>query len=179
MTDIAIQNQSQPEVREAGRQEIQLACFRVGDQLYGLDILRIREIVRPQKLRPVPKAPSFVEGVMNLRGAVIPVVDLRRRFDLVVPPEDRQTRIMISALAGRIVGLMVDEVVEVRRYSRKEIQPAPHFLKGRGVEFFLGVCRREEDLILILDLEKLLSTEEKFDVPMLSQPLPDVPGEEQ
>lgn len=179
MTDTAIQNQSQPEVREAGRQEIQLACFRVGDQLYGLDILRIREIVRPQKLRPVPKAPSFVEGVMNLRGAVIPVVDLRRRFDLVVPPEDRQTRIMISALAGRIVGLMVDEVVEVRRYSRKEIQPAPHFLKGRGVEFFLGVCRREEDLILILDLEKLLSTEEKFDVPMLSQPLPDVPGEEQ
>jgi len=179
MTDIAIQNQSQPEVRETGRQEIQLACFRVGDQLYGLDILRIREIVRPQKLRPVPKAPSFVEGVMNLRGAVIPVVDLRRRFDLVVPPEDRQTRIMISALAGRIVGLMVDEVAEVRRYSRKEIQPAPHFLKGRGVEFFLGVCRREEDLILILDLEKLLSTEEKFDVPMLSQPLPDVPGEEQ
>ena len=178
MTDIAIQNQSLPEVREAGRQEIQLACFRVGDQLYGLDILRIREIVRPQKLRPVPKAPSFVEGVMNLRGAVIPVVDLRRRFDLVVPPEDRQTRIMISALAGRIVGLMVDEVDEVRRYSRKEIQPAPHFLKGRGVEFFLGVCRREEDLILILDLEKLLSTEEKFDIPKLSQPLPDVPGEE-
>ena len=176
MTDIAIQNQSLPEVREAGRQEIQLACFRVGDQLYGLDILRIREIVRPQKLRPVPKAPSFVEGVMNLRGAVIPVVDLRRRFDLVVPPEDRQTRIMISALAGRIVGLMVDEVDEVRRYSRKEIQPAPHFLKGRGVEFFLGVCRREEDLILILDLEKLLSTDEKFDIPILSQPLPDVPG---
>jgi len=179
MTDQAIHNQSRPEVRESGRQEIQLACFRVGDQLYGLDILRIREIVRPQKLRPVPKAPSFVEGVMNLRGAVIPVVDLRRRFDLAVPPEDRQTRIMISALSGRIVGLMVDEVAEVRRYSRKEIQPAPHFLKGRGVEFFLGVCRRDEDLILILDLEKLLSTEERFDIPMLSQPLPDVPGEEQ
>jgi purine-binding chemotaxis protein CheW len=164
--------------RVQSRKEIQLACFRVGDQLYGLDILRIREIVRPQKLRPVPKAPSFVEGVMNLRGAVIPVVDLRRRFDLAIPPADRQTRIMISALSGRIVGLLVDEVTEVRRYERKEIQPAPHFLKGRGVQFFLGVCRRDEDLILILDLEKLLSTEEKIDIPTLSQPLPDLPGED-
>ena len=89
MTDTAVHIQGQREARETGRQEIQLACFRVGDQLYGLDILRIREIVRPQKLRPVPKAPAFVEGVMNLRGAVIPVVDLRRRFDLEVPPEDR------------------------------------------------------------------------------------------
>jgi len=116
---------------------------------------------------------------MNLRGAVIPVVDLRRRFELEVPPEDRQTRIMISALAGRIVGLLVDEVAEVRRYSRQEIQPAPHFLKGRGVEYFLGVCRRDEDLILILDLEKLLSSDEKFDIPILSQPLPVLTGEDQ
>jgi len=179
MNDTAVQKTSAPEAKETGRQEIQLACFRVGDQLYGLDILRIREIVRPQKLRPVPKAPSFVEGVMNLRGAVIPVVDLRRRFELEVPPEDRQTRIMISALAGRIVGLLVDEVAEVRRYSRQEIQPAPHFLKGRGVEYFLGVCRRDEDLILILDLEKLLSSDEKFDIPILSQPLPVLTGEDQ
>jgi purine-binding chemotaxis protein CheW len=164
--------------RDLGRKEIQLACFRVGDQLYGLDILRIREIVRPQKLRPVPRAPSFVEGVMNLRGAVIPVVDLRRRFELVIPPSDRQTRIMISALSGRIVGLLVDEVTEVRRYERKEIQPAPHFLKGRGVQFFLGVCRRDEDLILILDLEKLLSTDEKIDIPTLDQPRSVHPAED-
>jgi len=162
--------------REAGRQEIQLACFRVGDQLYGLDILRIREIVRPQKLRPVPKAPAYIEGVMDLRGAVIPVVDLRRRFDLEIPPNNRQTRIMISALSGRIVGLLVDEVSEVRNYGRKEIQPAPHFLSGNGVEFFLGVCRRDDDLVLILDLEKLLSTEEKIAIPHLSQPLPETSG---
>jgi purine-binding chemotaxis protein CheW len=164
--------------QDQGRKEIQLACFRVGDQLYGLDILRIREIVRPQKLRPVPRAPAFIEGVMNLRGAVIPVVDLRRRFELAIPPADRQTRIMISALSGRIVGLLVDEVAEVRRYGRKEIQPAPHFLSGRGAQFFLGVCRKDEDLILILDLEKLLSTDEKFDLPILSQPLPEPAGED-
>lgn len=163
---------------EVVRQEVQLACFRVGDQLYGLDILRIREIVRPQKLRPVPKAPQFIEGVMNLRGAVIPVVDLRRRFDLPVPPHDRKTRIMICALAGRVVGLQVDEVVEVRRYSRKEIQPAPHFLKGRGVEFFLGVCRSGEDLVMVVDIARVLSSEEKIDLPTLSQPLPAPSGGE-
>lgn len=162
---------------QATRQEIQLACFRVGEQLYGLDILRIREIVRPQKLRPVPRAPAFVEGVMDLRGAVVPVVDLRRRFELAIPPQSRQTRIMISAIAGRIVGLLVDEVLEVRRYGRKEIQPAPHFLSGKGVEFFLGVCRRAEELVLILNLEKLLSTDEKIDLPILNQPLPEPAGE--
>ena len=63
------------------RREIQLACFRVGEEMYALDIMRIKEIIRPQKLTPVPKAPRFIEGVINLRGAVIPVVDLRKRFD--------------------------------------------------------------------------------------------------
>lgn len=177
MNTLAVKKSESTAETGTGRQEIQLACFRVGDQLYGLDILRIREIVRPQKLRPIPRSPTFIEGVMNLRGAIIPVVDLRRRFDLPVPPENRRTRIMISAHSGWIVGLLVDEVAEVRRYSRKEIQPAPHYLKGRGAEFFLGVCRRDEDLILILDLEKLLSTDEKVDIPVLSQPLLDVPGE--
>lgn len=177
MSSLAVKNQGSASEGGVVRQEIQLACFRVGDQLYGLDILRIREIVRPQKLRPVPKSPAFIEGVMNLRGAVIPVVDLRRRFDLPVPPANRRTRIMISAHSGWIVGLLVDEVTEVRRYSRKEIQPAPHYLKGRGAEFFLGVCRCDEELILILDLEKLLSTDEKVAIPVLSQPLPDVSGE--
>jgi len=157
---------------DSSRQEVQLACFRVGDQLYGLNILRIREIVRPQKLRPVPKAPAFIEGVMNLRGAVIPVVDLRRRFDLPVPPHDRKTRTIICAISGRIVGLMVDEVAEVRRYSRQEIQPAPHFLQGRGAEYFLGVCRRDDDLVMVIDLLKILSSEAKIDLPQLREPLP-------
>lgn len=157
---------------EAARQEIQLACFRVGEQLYGLDILKIREIIRPQKLTPVPKAPTFIEGVINLRGAVIPVVDLRRRFDLQVPSNDRKTRIIICALSGRIVGLQIDEVAEVRRFSRQEIQPAPHFLKGKGTEFFLGVCRRADELIMILDLPRILTSEDKIAVAAVERSWP-------
>ena len=153
-------------VSERGRQEVQLACFRVGQELYGLDIMRIREIIRPLKLTSVPKAPKFIEGVINLRGVVIPVVDMRRRFDQPLAQE-RTCRVIICTVAGKILGIVVDDVLEVRRYTREEIQPAPQFLKGKGAEFFLGVCRRDEDLVMILDLEKILSSDERIDLELV------------
>ncbi|BCR05122.1 chemotaxis protein CheW [Desulfuromonas versatilis] len=159
-----------------GRKEIQLACFRIGAESYALDIMRIKEIIRPQKLTPVPKAPSFIEGVINLRGSVIPVVDLCKRFEHGAGGLQGKARIIICTLSGRIAGLLVDEVFEVRRYSRKEVQPAPHFLKGKGSEFFLGVCRRGEDLVMILDLERILSTDEKIDLDMIRQSAGSVSG---
>jgi len=149
---------------EAVRKEIQLACFRVGEQMYALDILRIREVIRPQKLTPVPKAPMFIEGVINLRGAVIPVVDLRKRFDQQVKKDNRKARILICVLGGKIIGLVVDEVVEVKNFSRQEIQPAPRFIKGAGTDYFLGVCQRQDELVMIMHLEKILSTDEKIDL---------------
>lgn len=151
------------------RQEIQLACFRVGAELYALDIMRIKEIIRPQKLTPVPKAPSFIEGVINLRGAVIPVADLRKRFDQPIDTETRKNRIVICSLAGKIIGLLVDEVTEVRRYGRAEIAPAPQFIKGPEADYFLGVARRDEDLIMLIDLEKVLSNDEKIALQTLSE----------
>jgi len=144
------------------RKEIQLACFRLGLQLYALDIMKIREIIRPQKLTPVPKAPSFIEGVINLRGMVIPVADLRKRFDQEVCEDLRKNRIIVSVLAGRLVGLLVDEVTEVRRYTRQELSPAPRFIRGPEAQFFLGVARQGDDLVMLIDLEKVLSTEEKI-----------------
>lgn len=151
-------------VREGGRQEIQLACFRIGAEMYALDIMRIKEIIRPQRLTPVPKAPPFIEGVINLRGAVVPVVDLRKRFGQPAAGSERRTRILICALTGKVIGLMVDEVAEVRRYTRQEIQPSPQFLRGRGSEFFLGVCRRDDQLVMLIDLEKILSSGERIDL---------------
>jgi purine-binding chemotaxis protein CheW len=150
--------------REGVRQEIQLACFRIGTEMYALDIMRIREIIRPQRLTPVPKAPPFIEGVINLRGAVVPVVDLRKRFEQPAAGPERRTRILICGLAGKVIGLMVDEVDEVRRYTRQEIQPSPQFLRGRGSEFFLGVCRRDDQLVMLIDLEKILSSDERIDL---------------
>lgn len=149
---------------EGGRHEIQLACFRIGSEFYALDILRIREVIRPQKLTPVPRAPDFIEGVINLRGAVIPIVDMRKRFGVAQRAADRKTRVIICALAGKVIGLVVDEVAEVRRYVRQDIQPAPQFLRGKGAEFFLGVCRRDEDLVMLIDLERILSSGEQIDL---------------
>jgi purine-binding chemotaxis protein CheW len=152
---------------QAMRQEVQLACFKVGAELYALDIMRIKEIIRPQKLTPIPKAPSFIEGVINLRGSVIPVADMRKRFDQPINAENRKNRIVICSLAGRVIGLLVDEVTEVKRFSRKEIAPSPQFIHGAQADYFLGVARRDDDLIMLIDLEKVLSTEEKIELQTL------------
>lgn len=158
---------------ETLRSEIQLACFRVGDLLYALDILRIKEVIRPLKLTPVPKAPIFIEGVINLRGAVIPVVDLRKRFDQLTGPADSKTRILISVLSGKIIGLMVDEVIEVKSYSRNEIQPAPRFIKGLDTDYFLGVYQRNDDLVMIMNLQKILSSDEQINLEQIRGHLPE------
>lgn len=155
------------------RSEIQLACFRVGDQMYSLDILRIKEVIRPLKLTPVPKAPIFIEGVINLRGAVLPVVDLRKRFDQPVGTSDSKTRILICVLSGKIIGLIVDEVLEVKSFSRNEIQPTPRFTKGADTDYFLGVCQRNDDLVMILNLEKILSSDEKINLEQIRDHFPD------
>jgi len=171
MTREIIQPDSVDETEETSRKEIQLACFQVGDQMYALDILRIKEVIRPQKLTPVPKAPSFIEGVINLRGVVIPVVDLRRRFDQPVGEIGQKNRTIVSVLSGKIIGLMVDEVAEVRNFTRQEIQPAPRFLKGKETDYFLGVCQRDDDLVMIVNLEKILSTDEKIDLDQIQSDL--------
>jgi len=149
-------------------QEVQLACFRVGAELYALDIMRVKEIIRPQKLTPVPKAPSFIEGVINLRGSVIPVTDMRKRFDQPIDEDTRKNRIIICALSRRNIGLLVDEVKEVKRFTRKEIAPSPQFIQGAQADYFLGVARRDDDLILVVDLEKVLSSEEKIELHKLT-----------
>lgn len=173
MSALTTRNQGSEKAAEGGRREVQLACFRVGTEYYALDILGIREVIRPQKLTSIPKAPAFIEGVINLRGAVIPIVDLRKRFDCPDTTFAQKTRIIVCALAGRVIGLVVDEVAEVRRYGRQEIQPAPQFLSGRGAEFFFGVCRRGDDLVMLVDLERILTSDERID--LVKTDLPPLP----
>jgi len=144
---------------------LKVACLRVGCEYYALDIMCIREIIRAQQVVPVPKAPAFVEGIVNLRKAVIPVVDLRRRFGL--PPatgNESKRRIVICTIAGRVVGLLVDEVTEVCGFQQAEIRPTPYYLSGPEAEFFPGVCRRGDQLMMLLDLRKLLSNEHEIDL---------------
>ena len=148
--------------------QIKLACLRVGPAFYALDIMGIREIIRPIPLIEVPRAPTYVDGVINLRNSVIPVVDMRRRFGLARKSEPRE-RIVICAIDGRIVGLLVDEVSEVATFARDEIRPAPYYMCGADNEFFPGVCRHRGRLLLLIDLRKILSTEQRIDADLLQQ----------
>ena len=121
----------------------QLCTFRLGGEDYAIDIMRVREIIPPLPVTPVPRAPAFVEGVVRLRGDVIPVLDVRRRLGLPPGPATRKTKILIVNVAGRRLGLVVDEVTEVVRIPRHDIRPAPALVGGQGVRFFLGVCGGE------------------------------------
>jgi len=118
---------------------LQLVAFRVGDGEYAVDIMRIKEIINPIKVRPIPKAPPFVEGVIELRGAILPVVDLRRRFDLPVTPIERTTKYLIVVLEieGRrmIVALIVDGVSEPIRVTRDHLRPPPILAQGPASYF--------------------------------------------
>jgi purine-binding chemotaxis protein CheW len=118
---------------------LQLVAFRVGDGEYAVDIMRIKEIINPVKVRPIPKAPEFVEGVIELRGAILPVVDLRRRFDLPVTPFERSTKYLIVVLEieGRrmIVALIVDGVSEPIRVTREHLRPPPLLTQGSAGYF--------------------------------------------
>jgi purine-binding chemotaxis protein CheW len=140
--------------------EIQVACFRLVDDLYAVDIMRIKEIIRPQKLTTLPRAPSFIDGVINLRGAVIPVVDLRKRFDMPERENGSATRLLIVRLSDQTLGLVVDDVTEVITVPVKDIKPPPTVSDGMIAEYLLGVCLAGEVLVMLLDIDRLLSNHE-------------------
>ena len=146
-------------------QTLKVACLRVGREYYALDIMCIREIIRPLPIVPVPKAPVFVDGVIHLRKAVIPVVDLRRRFSLSpAPQEETKRRIIICVLDGRVAGLVADEVTEVYNCRQTDIRPTPYYLNGPEAELFPGICRKGNDLLLLLDLRKILTSSRRIDL---------------
>jgi len=140
--------------------EIQVACFRLKDDLYAVDIMRIKEIIRPQKLTPLPQAPSFIDGIINLRGAVIPVVDLRKRFGMPARELTMSTRLLIVRLSGQTLGLVVDDVTEVVTIPVSDIKPPPAVSDGLIVNHLLGVCLSGDNLVMLLDIDRLLTTNE-------------------
>lgn len=139
----------------------QLVVFRLGDEEFGVDILQVREIEKlEQGVTRVPKAPIFVEGVINLRGEIIPIVDLRKRFGLVVHEIGHESRVVIVEVNNNLVGMMVDAVVEVIRVNVSAVEMAPSITKGVDAYFLSGVAKIGERLIILLDLERALSAEE-------------------
>lgn len=140
---------------------LQLVTFNISEEEFGVDILKVQEIIRTMEITKVPRAPEFVEGVINLRGKVIPILDLRRRFGMQARPHDKQTRIIVIELGAMIVGFVVDGVSEVLRISASTVEPPPAVVSGLESEYISGVGKLEDRLLILLDLNKLLSTSEK------------------
>jgi purine-binding chemotaxis protein CheW len=131
----------------AGGAGVQLCTFMVAGEDFAVDIMRVSEIIPPTPLTPVPEAPGFVAGVLRLRGEVVPVVDLRRRLGLPAGAPTRRARYVVVKVAGRLLGLMVDEVCEVVRVHRDELRPVPPALDSKGRRLFLGVCDGERGVV--------------------------------
>jgi purine-binding chemotaxis protein CheW len=149
------------EVKEVD--ERQLVSFKVANEEFAMDIMRVQEIVRLEKVTKVPHAASFVEGLVNLRGNVLPVIDLRRRFDMEARAYDDSTRVVVVDIAGRKTGIIVDAVSEVMRLSRSDIEPAPSVAKaGYQEDFIEGVGKTDggKRMLLLLSADKLLTDEE-------------------
>lgn len=138
---------------------LQLVSFQVGGEEFGLDILRVQEIIRVQQLTRVPNSPDFVEGVINLRGKVIPVIALRKRFGLKQAVNDKQTRIVVAEVQGTILGFMVDSVSEVLRIPAETVELPPRLGKVER-EYVSGVGKLDGRLLILLDVDRLMSGSE-------------------
>ena len=139
---------------------IQLVTFSIGEEEFGVDILKVQEIIRTMEITKVPRAQAFVEGVINLRGKVIPIIDLRRRFGLVSKTHDKHTRIIVIEISNMIVGFVVDSVSEVLRIPAATVEPPPPVVAGVESEYISGVGKLQARLLILLDLDKLLSSED-------------------
>ncbi len=140
---------------------LQLVTFRLGNEEFGVNIHELQEIIRMMPITRVPKAPPFVEGVVNLRGQVIPIIELRKRIGMTSTAHDKGTRIIVVQIDRKTVGFIVDQVGEVKRIPSRVVEPPPPIVAGIESEYISGVGKLEEHLLILLDLNRLLSEEER------------------
>ncbi|HLT57260.1 MAG: chemotaxis protein CheW [Limnochordales bacterium] len=139
----------------------QLVVFKLAGESYGVDIYQVREIIRVPEITKVPQTPDFVEGIINLRGGVIPVLDLRRRLGMGAQDASRDARIVIVELGDQRVGMLVDGVSEVLRIGAEQIEPPSPYIMNADAQFVTGIARLQDALILVLDIHRLLNPAEQ------------------
>jgi len=142
---------------EGATTHIQLACFSLGDKLFAVDIMRIREILVPQELSPLPCSSDILEGVINLRGSVIPVMNMRKRLGMPAADNAPAGKLLIVTLIGQLLALVVDDVMEVVSVPVDDMKPPIQMTTGVGMEFLLGVCLSNNRIFMMLDIDSLLS----------------------
>ncbi|MGA2547709.1 MAG: chemotaxis protein CheW [Rectinemataceae bacterium] len=144
--------------------QIQLVTFQICEELYGVDIMDVKEIVRVQDIRSIPNAPVYIEGLFNLRGEIIPIISLHKRFHLPMTQlgedEELLSGFIIIEIDGMKLGVIIDKVERVVSIEAQNIQPPPQVLTGIGSEYIQGVVNRETGYLILLDIRKLFSAKE-------------------
>jgi purine-binding chemotaxis protein CheW len=164
----SIHPKAQKEMMAQTEELLQLVSFNIGQEEFGLDIQSIQEINRMVDITRVPNSPEFVSGVINLRGKVIPIIDLRKRFGFPSKEYDKNTRIIVVELNGMVVGFIVDAVSEVLRIPKSITEPPPAIVAGIGSEYITAVAKLENRLLILLDLERILKDKEKQELKPIS-----------
>ncbi|WP_067222536.1 chemotaxis protein CheW [Marinomonas gallaica] len=155
-TGIALKN----EVKENDDPMLQWVTFRLENETYGVNVMQVKEVLRYLEIAPVPGAPSFVLGIIHLRGTVVTVIDTCQRFDLASGEISDATRIMILEVGGHVIGILVDAVSEVVYLRQSEIEVSPSVGNDESSKFIQGVCHKNDTLLILVDLDKMLSEDE-------------------
>lgn len=144
---------------------IQLVTFQLGEELYGVDIMDVKEIVKVRKVRPIPNAPYYVEGIINLRSEIIPVISLHKRFqikklDVDENSEDFEGGFIILNIDDNKIGIIIDKIARVVTVDTSEIKAPPQMISGIGTEYIHGVIRQDDRYLIMLDIRRLFNAKE-------------------
>ncbi len=145
---------------------MQWVTFYLGDEKYGINVMQVQEVLRVTEIAPVPGAPMYVLGIINLRGNVVTVIDTRNRFGLMSRDTDDASRIVIIETESHIIGILVDSVAEVVEMRASEIETAPNVGNEESSKYIQGVTSRDNELLILVDLNKFLSDEEMSELDM-------------
>ena len=148
-------------------EKLSLVCFKIGDELYGINIMEVKEIIHLCEITPIPNAPEFIDGVINLRGNIIPIIDLCKKFNLThkefTEDEELLRSIVIINVNELLIGIIIDQIYRVVSVMHNQIQPPPQMISGVGSEYVQGVVKLEEDndiLLVILNVKRLFNKQE-------------------
>ena len=151
---------------------IQMVTFQLGNEKYGINIMDVKEIYGYQEVRPIPNAPAYVEGIFNLRGEIIPIINLHKRFNIkkAVLSDDELllSGFIIINLGGKQLGIIIDKVLRVVQVQKNEIQPPPQMITGIGAEYIQGVVHQENHYLIVLDILRLFDPEELQQISKIS-----------
>jgi purine-binding chemotaxis protein CheW len=139
-----------------------LVAFRLGEDLFAADIHSVERVLRYTSPTPVPDMPDYIEGVMDYQGRVVPIVNLRLRFELPAAAVANETRMLVLSVSGEWIGIVVDAVTEVASYDRAAMSPPPKLFRGLSAEYLKGIVRRGDRLVIFLDVDHLLASSERI-----------------